>query len=93
MDTVIIILIPNEIPNSSIIKEGKKYVKEYVGLSRYDEISDGKDGYRNAIVINSILSTVEKNHLIQYFKEKELEIFFIESEDDPFDNEQTIKII
>lgn len=92
MDTVIIILIPNEIPSSSI-KEVKNYVKEYIGLSRYDEISDGKDGYRNAIVINSILSTVEKNHLIQYFKEKELEIFFIESEDDPFDNEQTIKII
>jgi len=42
-------------------------------------------------VVDGVLSSKEKTHLVECYKDK-LEMFFIESEDDPFDDEQTIKI-
>ena len=88
METAIIILQQNN-ADTKELQEFRVYAKKYIGTSRYKEENDSVEGYRNAIIVDEILTNKEKKHLMDY--SKNLFVFFLEGEDILENDTNTIK--
>lgn len=89
METAIIILIQNGAPLNQL-EEFKHYIAKYLGLSRYCSDNDNEEGMQNAVNVEGTLSDKEKDHLMHF--NKDIYLFFVECDEDPFDDNNTIKI-